>query len=149
MTLQIILGTLLIRNWNTFTTVKSDTTHDCKTIKVATFLQWSLSADINECELETYPCHFNANCVDTDGSFNCTCREGFEGNGVNCTGRLTIIKKDSIHVWWWFLNFVADIPECGREIDDCDPNATCTNTVGSYVCNCNAGFTGDGFTCIG
>ena len=32
-------------------------------------------ADINECELETYSCHSNANCTDTDGSFNCTCRE--------------------------------------------------------------------------
>jgi len=32
-------------------------------------------ADINECELEMYPCHSNANCTDTDGSFNCTCRE--------------------------------------------------------------------------
>ena len=42
--------------------------------------------DIDECELETYPCHSNANCTDTDGSFNCTCREGFEGDGFNCTG---------------------------------------------------------------
>ena len=44
------------------------------------------SADINECELETYPCSPNANCTDTDGSFSCTCREGFEGDGFNCTG---------------------------------------------------------------
>ena len=42
--------------------------------------------DINECELETYPCNSNASCTDTEGSFNCTCREGFEGNGFNCTG---------------------------------------------------------------
>ena len=44
------------------------------------------SADINECELETDLCSPNANCTDTDGSFNCTCREGFEGDGFNCTG---------------------------------------------------------------
>ena len=44
------------------------------------------STDVNECELETYPCNSNANCTDTDGSFNCTCREGFEGDGFNCTG---------------------------------------------------------------
>ena len=42
--------------------------------------------DVNECELETYPCSPNANCTDTDGSFNCTCTEGFEGDGFNCTG---------------------------------------------------------------
>ena len=46
-------------------------------------------ADINECELETYPCHFNASCTDTDGSFNCTCNEGFEGNGFNCAGTIS------------------------------------------------------------
>ena len=43
-------------------------------------------ADINECELEIHSCSAYANCTDTDGSFNCTCREGFEGDGFNCTG---------------------------------------------------------------
>ena len=50
-------------------------------------------ADINECELETYPCHSNANCTDTEGSFNCTCNEGFEGNGFYCAGTICIIHK--------------------------------------------------------
>ena len=44
------------------------------------------STDFNECELEIHPCSPNANCTDTDGSFNCTCMEGFEGDGFNCTG---------------------------------------------------------------
>ena len=44
------------------------------------------STDINECELDIHTCSSNANCTDTDGSFNCTCREGFEGDGFNCTG---------------------------------------------------------------
>ena len=47
------------------------------------------------------------------------------------------------------LYLVADIPECERGLDDCDQNATCINTIGSYDCLCNTGFTGDGFTCIG
>ena len=47
------------------------------------------------------------------------------------------------------LYLVADIPECERELDDCDQNATCINTFGSYDCLCNTGFTGDGFTCTG
>ena len=55
----------------------------CTVIHLHTFIQ---PADINECELETYPCSSNANCTDTDGSFNCMCREGFEGDGFNCTG---------------------------------------------------------------
>ena len=50
-------------------------------------------ADVNECELETYPCSLNANCMDTDGSFNCTCSDGFEGDGFNCTGELDTLSK--------------------------------------------------------
>ena len=51
------------------------------------------SADINECELEIHTCHSEANCTDTDGSFNCTCREGFEGDGFNCTGTKHILHN--------------------------------------------------------
>ena len=43
----------------------------------------------------------------------------------------------------------SDIPECVRDLDDCDSNATCINTIGSYLCSCNSGFTGNGFTCTG
>ena len=42
-----------------------------------------------------------------------------------------------------------DINECELGIDNCDEQATCTNTQGSYSCACNAGWTGDGFTCEG
>ena len=47
------------------------------------------------------------------------------------------------------LSLIVDIPECERGLDDCDSNATCTNTIGSYDCVCNTGFTGDGFNCTG
>ena len=43
-------------------------------------------SDIDECALGTDNCDANAECTDTDGSFNCTCNPGFEGDGVNCTG---------------------------------------------------------------
>ena len=41
--------------------------------------------DIDECLLETDNCHDNANCTNTEGSFECECLDGYEGNGVNCT----------------------------------------------------------------
>ncbi len=42
--------------------------------------------DINECTANPYPCDANADCDDTDGSFNCTCRPGYTGNGIVCEG---------------------------------------------------------------
>jgi len=41
----------------------------------------------------------------------------------------------------------VDVDECELGTDDCDSNATCTNTEGSYDCTCNAGYEGDGVTC--
>ena len=42
-------------------------------------------ADVNECEEEN-ECDANAECQDTDGSYRCTCKSGFFGNGYKCTG---------------------------------------------------------------
>ncbi len=48
--------------------------------------------------------------------------------------------------------FVLDIDECLIGGHNCDPTpgeASCTNTIGSWSCACNAGYTGDGVTCTG
>ncbi|XP_067047327.1 uromodulin-like isoform X2 [Acropora muricata] len=79
--------------------------------------------DIDECSIEN-ECHQNATCNNTKGSYNCTCKDGFEGDGRNC----------------------ADIDECSIE-NECHQNATCNNTKGSYNCTCKDGFEGDGRNC--
>ena len=38
----------------------------------------------------------------------------------------------------------ADVNECNRMEDNCDINAECTNTIGSYRCSCNMGYAGSG-----
>ena len=38
-----------------------------------------------------------------------------------------------------------DIDECGSS--PCDVNAACQNIPGSFMCTCNTGYAGDGFTC--
>ena len=40
-----------------------------------------------------------------------------------------------------------DVNECSDNTHSCDANAECTNTQGSYTCECNHGYTGDGFEC--
>ena len=54
--------------------------------------------DINECMNATNPCHANATCNNTDGSYTCTCNR-YTGNGRNCTGKylLTIKFMKTIH----------------------------------------------------
>jgi len=80
--------------------------------------------DINNCVPN--PCNNGGTCTDTGtNSFSCNCDgTGFEG--VTCD---------------------ADINECTDGTDNCDVNATCTNTPGSFTCECNAGFEGDGTSC--
>ena len=46
-----------------------------------------LFADENECANNTDNCHDNASCTNTNGSFTCACKNGFYGDGLNCTGR--------------------------------------------------------------
>ena len=41
----------------------------------------------------------------------------------------------------------ADINECVVGTDYCHINAICTNTVGSFYCTCQPGYTGNGITC--
>ena len=41
--------------------------------------------------------------------------------------------------------------ECAEEADNChrETNATCTDIVGSFMCSCSEGFTGNGTFCTG
>ena len=41
-----------------------------------------MNADINECS--SLPCHRNATCYNSVGSFECTCDGSYQGNGFNC-----------------------------------------------------------------
>ena len=48
------------------------------------------------------------------------------------------------------MTYIADINECIKvDLIECDPNAYCVNTRGSYTCVCGSGFTGDDKKCDG
>lgn len=48
------------------------------------------ATDINECSRGLHNCDVNAFCTNLPGSFECNCRPGFEGDGVECTPLPTI-----------------------------------------------------------
>lgn len=48
------------------------------------------------------------------------------------------------------VRYFTDIDECAQETHNCDDSrrATCSNNAGSFDCNCNSGYSGNGETCI-
>ncbi|CAM9726799.1 unnamed protein product [Chrysoparadoxa australica] len=72
------------------------------------------NCDINEdeCALGTHNCHPLAACTDTEGSFTCTCGEGYEGSGAEC----------------------IDTDECASGRSMCLAGRTCINQQGTFEC---------------
>ena len=42
----------------------------------------------------------------------------------------------------------SDMNECELGLDNCHPNAMCSDVDGGFECFCNIGFEGDGTTCV-
>lgn len=51
--------------------------------------------------------------------------------------------------YYYFDSLLLDVDECNASSPVCDVNAICNNTIGSYRCACNPGYSGDGRTCKG
>ena len=44
-------------------------------------------SDIDECTKLLHSCNLNAVCNNTNGSYECTCRNGYTGDGHSCAGK--------------------------------------------------------------
>ena len=103
--------------------------------------------DINECSTSapalTHNCDRNAICRNSAGSFLCQCNSGFTGDGQVCSD----INECGLSDTDLDLMSLDDSFIPGRT-DNCGSNSTCMNTIGSFQCQCVAGFSGDGVTCM-
>ncbi|XP_035678059.1 uromodulin-like isoform X1 [Branchiostoma floridae] len=43
--------------------------------------------------------------------------------------------------------YICDVDECADGTDNCHAQATCTNTDGSFTCDCTEGYSGNGVNC--
>ena len=106
--------------------------------------------------------------MDTPGHYTCICSNGYTGDGFFCEGIICPclcpnLRSSYSIVFLFYGNFssnrylsmlimhpFSDENECGPDgTNDCHQNANCTNTIGSYICTCNTGYSGDGKLCEG
>ena len=74
----------------------------------------------------------DSNAAAGDGcSTTCTIESGYTCAGGTLTSEDTCI----------------DVDECTTNSHNCNANAECTNTVGSFTCACNSGYSGNGVNC--
>ena len=129
--------------------------------------------EVDECAEEIHNCstykgHENAICTNTVGGFQCTCSQGWQGDGFYCSdvnectngsvcGMNQLCRNTagnyscSCSEGWTFSGpdnqECQDLDECTVGLDDCDVFATCINTNGSFTCECMQGFEDKGRIC--
>lgn len=59
--------------------------------------------DVDECEIGAHNCDMHASCVNVPGSFKCSCREGWVGNGIKCIGKYT---ENNAFPFFHFFSFL-------------------------------------------
>ncbi|XP_059205276.1 signal peptide, CUB and EGF-like domain-containing protein 2 isoform X4 [Centropristis striata] len=103
-------------------------------------------------------CHIDAICQTTQGSYKCTCKAGFKGDGKHCEDidecdleynggcvhECNNIPGNYRCTCYDGFNLAHDGHNC-LDVDECKYNNggcqhTCVNTMGSYECRCKDGF---------
>ena len=126
--------------------------------------------DNDECAAGTDNCALNADCLNTEGSYVCTCKAGYHGNGTtcielnecndaihppnchahaHCVDKVNSYQCECLRGYTGSGEMCTDIDECGLEHPICDHNGICSNSEGSFTCTCAQGYSGDGVQCQG
>ncbi|XP_057293735.1 uncharacterized protein LOC130622302 [Hydractinia symbiolongicarpus] len=118
--------------------------------------------DVNECSSQINNCSKQTqDCVNTVGSFKCVCKDRFIKVGASCyqctSNRLEYCTENSDcnqNKCDCKKGFTKRNEKC-EDTDECKFSSTCgpgtcINTIGSYLCECDHGFTlnDDNTTCI-
>ncbi|XP_029433085.1 uromodulin [Rhinatrema bivittatum] len=113
-------------------------------------------------------CHPNATCEEHLGIRECSCKDGFIGDGFACSDidecayswSHNCSSGSCVNTFGSYScrcpsgytlvsgHTCADIDECARpDLNQCHSQATCRNYIGFYTCMCPEGYYGDGYRC--
>lgn len=99
---------------------------------------WTAEADIDECGTELGVCSSNSYCLNTEGSYEC---KDCDSACVGCMGGGPARCKRCAPGYRLTGSKCLDIDECSDMVLAChDLNEICTNTEGSFHCDCAKGF---------
>ena len=56
-------------------------------LSISNLLNHFLCSDTDECTGHALDCDVNAVCTNSEGNYTCTCKDGYDGDGKNCTGK--------------------------------------------------------------
>ncbi|XP_055860226.1 fibrillin-2-like, partial [Biomphalaria glabrata] len=123
--------------------------------------------DVNECEYGNKPC--SQNCVNLEGSYECSCFVGYQLNvdgvsceacqepyyGKNCSyicqcngrGICDPVRGCLCNSQWTGANCEKDVDECAQP-HACKEGMLCINTIGAFKCVCLHGYKLENGVCI-
>lgn len=100
----------------------------------------------------------HAVCSNTEGSFECSCPDGYHGDGLTCADDRCLECPSNAGCFDTAIGVgcrcntgfagdgtaeCLDVNECLGS-PECTEHGVCVNTVGSFSCECDSGFIGDG-----
>ena len=60
--------------------------------------------DEDECSLQTHNCSNRAVCSNTVGGYNCSCQNGYDGDGFSCTGNCCVFYTSPfLYMYYYFV----------------------------------------------